>query len=355
MASSKEFSGHVGRGAAVLLRFSAQNCRFPGSRPHAARTLKRWQFQPLGLRGISIGAPFKAANNEMRFVATRRLVATAAIFVAMVCGPTIAAKEADWSSNTVGGSGGEPVTIRCPAGSYLGGIQARIGDDMDSIGPICVQALTNGQVHPAGRPGNLGGSGGRPREFVCPRSAPFVRDVRITADGARTLVVDGIAVHCGPLTGPMPRAIAGYNSGLLAGLTSFSTVFFPGFDKPSGTVSISIECPSHMAPVGLHGRAGAVVDALGLVCGEAALVTPRPLGKVRPAEPSLPAAGTNEGVARGGTMQRPGGRPIGKVRPAPPAEDPPICQRAEAARGRFNAATQAALDAQCRNARGGRD
>lgn len=43
---------------------------------------------------------------------------------------------------------------------------------------------------------------------------------------------------------------------------------------------------------------------------------------------------------------------LGKLRPNPSVVDPPICQRARAARGKFNAATQAALDTQCRNAGG---
>ncbi|MGK6320483.1 hypothetical protein [Sphingomonas sp. DT-204] len=282
----------------------------------------------------------------------RQYLEAVAIIAVLMSGTAAIAGEADWRSSPVGGGGGTPVAVRCPAGSYLVGVQARIGDDMDAIGPICARALTTGEANPAGRPGSLGGTGGTPREFTCPPSAPFVRRATILADGARTIVANGIEVRCGPLTGPMPRTVNGYNQAFFAGPTYFSNSILPG-TTPSKSLSSSVECPSHMAPVGLHGRAGAVVDALGFICGEIALVKPRPIGKLRPAG-KPPLVGASPGLTREEAIRAPAAKSLGKVRRTPPpaVQDPAVCQRARSARGRVNAATQAALDTQCRNAGG---
>ncbi|UIJ44336.1 hypothetical protein LZK98_14840 [Sphingomonas cannabina] len=281
----------------------------------------------------------------------RQYLKAVAVAAALVSGTPASAGEADWSSPVVGGRGGTSAALRCPAGSYLAGVVARIGDDMDAIGPICAQALTTGGIYPAGRPGTLGGTGGRLREFACPASAPFVRKATIGAEGSRTIVVNSIEIRCGPLSGPMPQPVLEYNYVLLSGPNYYSSSLLPGTGGNSLSYSNLAECPSHMAPVGLHGRAGAMVDALGIICGEIALVKPKALGKVRPAE-KPPLVNATPGLTRQEAIRVPTAKPLGKVRPASPAGDPPICQRARSARGHFNAATQAALDAQCRNAGG---
>lgn len=276
---------------------------------------------------------------------------TAAIIFAMLGGTAFAAQEPDWPTPATGGGGGAAASARCPAGTYLIGLQARIGDDIDAIGPICAQPLTTGEIVGVSRPQAFGGAGGTAREAICPQSAPFVRSMFVSAEGDDTVVLNGVVITCGPLTGPLPRAVDGYNRLALNGPTyrpSQGLFVTDGAKSASGTA----ECPSHMAPAGVHGRAGAMVDALGLICGGAAATRPKALGKVGSAEPVSAAAASIDAV-RTESVQLPAAKRLGKVRSNPPAaEDPVVCQRARSARGKVNPTTQAALDTQCRNAGG---
>ncbi|TWS97550.1 hypothetical protein [Reyranella sp. CPCC 100927] len=252
-----------------------------------------------------------------------RVLVVAAMATAY-CGQVAA--ETDWSTDAIGGGGGNRVAARCDPGQYLVGVSGRVGDDMDAIAPICARAPSGGARSDIVRKAGFGGSGGNAREILCPESAPFVRKLEVYAEGARTVVVNTIYADCGPLTGAMPRPVAGYNASLSMGGPLYSSpsllpVIIPG---NSSRVRSAVTCPSHMIPVGVQGRAGAMVDALGLICGE---IAPAP-----PAKPKLLSKG------------------LGK-QPLPPPEAHETCAKAHDARKKqMSAELIAALEQRCRKA-----
>jgi len=183
------------------------------------------------------------------------------------------ASAGEWSSPVIGGGGGDPFSVRCEPGEYLIGLDARVGDDLDQVGSVCAKAKHDGtrKERSASRGGG-GGAGGAPERLVCPDDAPFVRSLAVSVEGMDSMMVNGVQVECGPLAGPLPRRVAGYN------LLSASGPIHRG----GGGIGVShaewgdetYACPDGMAPVGVHGRAGAMVDALGLMC--ATVETPPP-------------------------------------------------------------------------------
>jgi hypothetical protein len=199
-------------------------------------------------------------------------VAVAALALAGTVGP-LRASAGEWSSPVLGGGGGDPFSARCEPGEYLIGLDARVGDDLDQVGAVCAKVKHDGtrKERSASRGGG-GGGGGSPQRLVCPDDAPFVRSLAVDVEGVDGMMVNGASVECGPLAGPLPRRVAGYN------LLSASGPIHRG----GGGIGISdvdwddatYVCPDAMAPVGVHGRAGAMVDALGLMC--ATIETPPP-------------------------------------------------------------------------------
>jgi hypothetical protein len=220
------------------------------------------------------------------------------------------ASAGEWSSPVAGGGGGEPFSARCEPGEYLVGLDARVGDDLDRVGPVCAKAKPDGtRKDRLVSRGGGGGSGGAPQRIVCPDDAPFVRRVGVGFEGVDNLMVDAAFVTCGPLVGPLPRAVGGYN--VLAASGSIH--------RGGGGIGISdikwgdqeYDCPDGMTPVGLHGRAGAMVDALGVMC--ATLEAPPPPSPV--AEPKL-----RKGVERDAVKSAP-------AEPAPPAPEPVLQEK----------------------------
>jgi hypothetical protein len=113
-----------------------------------------------------------------------------------------------------------------------------------------------------------GGSGGDHHRLICPERYPFVRTLRVDWEGQETRVLNIITFACGTLRGPLPRGVPGFNVLAAAGPTARaeSAFVFISDDVPRGTASL--DCPGGFAYAGLHGRAYAMVDALGAVCRE---------------------------------------------------------------------------------------
>ena len=167
----------------------------------------------------------------------------------------------------LGGSGGAHFEAFCIEGTLLAGFQLRVGDDVDAIRAVCVA------VSPSGEPGRqvphrsrFGGTGGgADRELLCSRDAPVVIGIRVGYEGATT-VINSIHLFCGKAAGTWR-------------LTEFPSATFDGpqFTSDqrgplSGAFSIGDsdlqQCPTGLVGVGMTGRSGKWLDALGLVCGE---------------------------------------------------------------------------------------
>jgi hypothetical protein len=226
----------------------------------------------------------------------------------------------------LGGDGGGKFIARCPQGQLLTGFQLWTGDDVDAIRVICVTASGPADVGPLVAGGEyFGGNGGGARYLLCPKDAPIVTGMEIGAVGADTVVVHDIHLWCGVAAStqtPGESPTAEYNgppftkgkSGLL-GIGSDPPAYAGGAQR----------CRAGSVAVGINGRSGVWLDAVGLICGVPTL-TPKAAREPGPVK----ALGRVEGGA-------PTGPPIS------------ICESARRARAR-NSPAAPGLEAQCRAA-----
>ncbi len=241
----------------------------------------------------------------------------------------------------IGGGGGGEFFARCPQGQLLTGVELRAGDDIDAIRPICVAAYGPQSVayrtpYPSTLPGanrQLACTDYRPYKYPV---APVVIGMYIRSEGS-TETVNNIHLVCGlaasDQSNPGQTLYPGYN---------VSNPPIVRFDAPAGDHpgrDGEQYCPNDLVAVGIQGRAGARLDAVGLLCGTPEL-TPEPTTSLGgPWFPQPPVA-------------------LGRVQsttPAPPLKtmggEPPICARARDARARNSPATSS-LETQCRDAGG---
>lgn len=234
----------------------------------------------------------------------------------------------------LGGGGGSGFTAQCPEGQHLAGVELRVGAKIDAIRSVCVTAfgpaetsapiLTTGSGLverstgtifnlPVLPQGWFGGTGGQIARVMCPPSKPivigFIGEASDETKGADREVMHKIAVFCG-LAAPGQVAEAypqASHEGELRGYYVRGEQF-------------SQSCPANQLAIGVHGRYGDRLDAIGLICAPPRIDTSRGPGvKPRPrviGTPSMNDAAKN------------------------------ICDNALIARQRNSPAT-AGLDAQC--------
>jgi len=266
----------------------------------------------------------------------------------------------------LGGNGGIQFVARCPQGQLLTGFELRVGDTVDSIRPICVAAYGPNDIGPLQPyPSKFGGDGGHPLQIICPSDAPIVIKLDIAWAGRELFSVSYVGLTCGVASSTTQTPT-----------TKYPTVnAYTRFDSDAKRGGDAETCPPGLVAVGISGRAGQWLDALGLTCGPPKL-TPKPpgpvaLGRVQstapkgppmsicararaararnsPTAPALEAQCRAAGAA--GEKTPPGPVVLGRVQPtSPPGPPMSICARARAARAR-NAPTAPALEAQCRAA-----
>src|SRR6185369_2886226 len=75
----------------------------------------------------------------------------------------------------MGGPGGGPFNLTCPAGQYLVGFHARSGGWVDAVGIICApyDAATRRLGDKISDPRITGGVGGGPQDIYCPAGDPI--------------------------------------------------------------------------------------------------------------------------------------------------------------------------------------
>ena len=290
----------------------------------------------------------------------------------------------------IGGRGGGQFTARCAAGASLLGFELRTGDVVDAIAPICGYAFAPreayilgtdsgaGQGQPGSLVGNLilepdwhGGSGGGRRRLLCPASTPVLLRIDATAEGGDTLVIRHLDLFCG--LAAAVQASADYPSAVFDGnkyVPEGRTLGIGVGGMPSSHDDGSERCPEGQVAIGMHGRSGDYLDAMGLICDAPTVwqltAGVRSIGRVNvpsgtsnsppvsicdaaraararnsPAAPNL----ENQCQASGGGPVRSIGRVI--VSPGP-GNSPPgsICDAARAARAR-NSPAAPNLEAQC--------
>jgi len=263
------------------------------------------------------------------------------VMVASLSSVTAVAAHAQEFLPPTGGGGGEQFVAMCPAGQNLTGLELRAGTDVDAVRPVCVMSygpdeisapvLTSGSgLMPEGVgilgvfkvvPGWYGGPGGGIVRVLCPATTPIVIRMDVAAEAAPTMVVNNVHLFCGhAATTQTPAAnpsaiFDARNEWVLAGQLA------------SGTTSVTTDaeygsqrCPRGQVGIGVHGRSGKYLDAIGLICHAPRLTN-------RPGPPAIKAGGRVN-------LDGPSGPPI------------PICETARLARER-NSPAAAGLEERC--------
>jgi hypothetical protein len=314
----------------------------------------------------------------------------------------------------VGGPGGSEFVARCPPGQLLGGVELRADDHhIDAIRPLCrtpslhVEKRAIQPGDPSYNPshydqyeefksyyvtdatattGWYGGAGGSIKTLVCGPGAggiaePVVSAIYVDAEGVASisdrLTANRITLLCEGLTYGAPTRSRNLefwkdirpDYGNVVNSDDGSVVNFLTIwnyiDKIEGTNICPISQDNLAAlAVGIHGRAGGLLDAVGLICDY-----PKPppppvvLGRVQSTTPKGPpmsicdrardARARNSPVASALEAQCQAARDklppvaLGRVQPTkPPGQPMSICQRARDARAR-NSPVAPALEARC--------
>jgi hypothetical protein len=210
------------------------------------------------------------------------------VFFALLAGPALAAP--DQMMPPSGGGGGGQYAARCEIDEILNGFELRVGDDVDGIRAICARALTPTSIAPRRlHASSTGGAGGRVVQVVCPDNTPAIASMSVGAEGQQTVIVNSIRLYCGiAAVNQLPEP--------------YPTFAFDGpkikVDPGFGTTVVMKQwfetqrCPAGLVPVGINGRSGKWLDAIGFICGALQLEPPTLPKVAAPARPKVtPLAG----------------------------------------------------------------
>jgi hypothetical protein len=185
-----------------------------------------------------------------------------------------------------GGPGGGYFRDDCPPGQYLVGFSVGAGAWIDRIAVLCA-GLPPGQASFGNRtPGAFhGGPGGGPQEGYCPGShyGSWLL-FGYTRKGNDPLYIDFVELGCHPVgdgeeTSTCIATGGGcwkYRPGAPPPLISIGTV-----TVTNGLPAFLQQCPAEEAATGIHGRSGAYLDAVGLICGPRPTVVAAPQSRSR--------------------------------------------------------------------------
>jgi hypothetical protein len=183
-----------------------------------------------------------------------------------------------------GGGGGSGFRTDC-SGDFVVGIYVRSGSWIDAIGLKCgtFNRQTGTFKKPAWNKAFHGGHGGQFQERVCPGER-FVSGIRFGFTRHESPYVEFVELTCSPVgAGDVVRACIETGQGCRSGHSHGGGVMAPFGSSPVAQV-----CPPGEAAIGIHGRSGIHVDALGLICG------PRPVvATAAPAPPRMPVGKPN--------------------------------------------------------------
>jgi hypothetical protein len=223
----------------------------------------------------------------------------------------------------IGGGGGGSFVARCPQGQLLTGFELRTGEWVDAIRLICVTPYGPADVGPPIAGGErFGGNGGSLQQLPCPRNMPIVTGMYVRSWGVETETVASLGLFCG--VAATTQTQRDHYDVLFQG----QTIHFIR-SPPKRTQSTQL-CPTSLVAVGINGRSGEWLDAVGLICGVPTLTPKAAPPPEAPSRPVVPAAAKVE-------------LPPGTAHNPPP----PICDAAREARARNNPAAPG-LEEKCR-------
>ncbi|MEJ0086396.1 MAG: hypothetical protein WDO72_11970 [Pseudomonadota bacterium] len=250
----------------------------------------------------------------------RKSFASTLFFGLLLASPAFA--QVDQFLPPQGGEGGGRFVARCAGGDILTGFELRTGNDVDNIRPVCVSAYAPDVIGPRHAFSNgFGGSGGGgPLTLLCPDNAPAIAGLEIKYEGQDTVIVNNVRLYCSIAKPNQP--LTNYPTAMFDGKQIHHTDAgpFTGYD-PVLLYGGMQTCPAGLVPVGIHGRSGIWVDAVGLICGRLYLDSSK--------LPSVPV------------------KSLGRVNTGTPSGPPkPICEAAREARAR-NSPAAPNLEKQC--------
>jgi hypothetical protein len=174
--------------------------------------------------------------------------------------------QADAVLEPIGGRGGNHFVARCPEKKYLTGFDLRVGGNVDAIRPLCVSAYAPGQagaIEPY-RFGFGGTGGGDDVRVVCRTDAPVVAAIRVGYEGAQSKIVNNIHLFCG--LAAADQHVAKYPAAVFDGPPT-TPIGTSNSSRANSYVLSRQDCPPGLVAVGISGRSGTWLDALGLICG----------------------------------------------------------------------------------------
>jgi hypothetical protein len=178
-----------------------------------------------------------------------------------------------------GGPGGGPFKFRCNKGEYLVGFSIKSGAFVDAIYPLCAPFLSGEKRFGKwGRAIPFGGRGGSQllRDGFCP-SDRFVSGIKFgwTRKNGSPEFIDYVELTCSLIAGSgrPTKVCLQTGDGCWDDHPNPPTYFLAPFLQDP----FKQFCPQGEAAIGIHGRSGIYLDALGLICG------PRPTVPAAPA------------------------------------------------------------------------
>lgn len=171
---------------------------------------------------------------------------------------------------TLGGGGGGDFRLPCPTGYYLDTIDTHGGSYVDSLYGHCTSFTDSRSVKETK---STGGPGGAEYPASCLRGTFSMMSVSIAFEDNQFKFVRNIQIYC---NGGPGAVCAGY------GGVQCTDV--------SGDKNYTETCPDGMVAVGIKGRSGIYVDAIGLICGRKPVAAPAPVltPALLPAPPPVP-------------------------------------------------------------------
>jgi hypothetical protein len=160
-----------------------------------------------------------------------------------------------------GTNSGAPFREVCPPGQYMIGAHYRSGNWMDQISITCAPVDATGMTGPQWLGPPIGGNGGSPNSQSCPP------DFIITGGG----ILRNSGNHYVQMMDLACESTITKSTYPLSNVGTPSTVFPEVYQN----------CPPGEAVIGIHGRAGLYVDAIGLICGAFSKITCQ-LGQLEP-------------------------------------------------------------------------
>jgi hypothetical protein len=171
-----------------------------------------------------------------------------------------------------GGPGGGPFRAECPSGQYLVGVSIKAGAWVDAIYLLCAPFIADqGGFGKWTRGPRHGGAGGSAllKDAACPRDR-VVWGIKFGWTRTEYSYVDYVELQCMPTArdGPTNNVCVQTGGGCWNKNPNPPPATFPGGLNVIGDEPFKQNCdPKSEVATGIHGRSGAYVDALGLICG----------------------------------------------------------------------------------------